>query len=470
MVEIGYVSLGAPANMNFDPQVDQFTISIWFKPAAADNQRCILAKALMDPASGSDITVFLGIQTNSIYCLIGGGENTSGGDISNLQWHMATIVVRAGRAKLYLDKAQVGSEFSVGTHKNVTADWLIGASRYTNNTDDSYPFKGLLDEPTFWSVAFNDSQVAELYNSGVPIDPITHSKKASLLHWYRFGDDITNDTIPTIKDQRGSNNGTMTNMANVKLRKETPTFFPTSLSALPEDNGCDVHFNATTYAGSGNWFDSVNNLTGVLLGSNLPVKRQTVPFSGAYEVCNLSGSIMWRVANTLASLVTTTTTASYVMRINTGDEGGNGGFYLGYDGEGTRSDFQMYNLFYAEDAAARIRQSNNAADYLSAEAHVSAHPKKYVTVHAVIDMPNTRLKVYVNGGLISNVNTTSGTFLAASNAPLGIFGTAKVSTITGNASTALSQSIMEVARYQKLLSDNDIARQTAEFNALKGWF
>ncbi len=382
---------------------------------------------------------------------------------------MITLVVKGGRARLYLDKTQVGAEFAVGSNQNSVADWLIGASRYSNNSDDSYPWKGLIDEPSFWSIAFNPSQVAELYNNGVPIDVRTHSKKAHLLHWYRFGDDVVGDIIPTINDQIGSADGTMTNTANVKLRMESPTFFPSSLSALPEDNGCDLHFNATTYGGSGDWLADFGGWTATKLGVPVAVRRPTAPFSGCFEVANTSGSMMYRIANHLSHLITTSTTASYVLRMNSGDENGSGGFYLGYDAEGSNSDFQIYNLFYAEDAAARIRRSNGSEFYLGAENHVSAHANKYITVHAVVDMPNTSIKVYVNGGLIAEDNSPDGSFSAGSDAPLGIFGTAKVSSATGDASTATNQSIMEVARYQKLLTPNEIARQTAEFNALKGW-
>lgn len=67
----GYVSIGRPSNLDFNPQTDSFTISLWFRPTTADFQRCLLAKALMDPASGGDVTVFLGIQSNAIYCLVG---------------------------------------------------------------------------------------------------------------------------------------------------------------------------------------------------------------------------------------------------------------------------------------------------------------------------------------------------------------------------------------------------------------
>ena len=95
----GYVNLGQPANLNFNPQVDSFTISLWFKPTVADNQRCLLAKASMGSADG--ISIFFGIQTNNIYCLVGGGgNNTSGGDISDLNWHMMTLTVTGRYCKI----------------------------------------------------------------------------------------------------------------------------------------------------------------------------------------------------------------------------------------------------------------------------------------------------------------------------------------------------------------------------------
>lgn len=89
-----YVNIGQPTDLNFNPSSDTFTISTWFKPVAADFQRCILAKATMDGGQPGGVSVFLGIQTNNIYCLVGGGENTSGGDISDLQWHMITLTVK----------------------------------------------------------------------------------------------------------------------------------------------------------------------------------------------------------------------------------------------------------------------------------------------------------------------------------------------------------------------------------------
>lgn len=423
----------------------------------------------MDGGAAGGVSVFLGIQTNTIYCLVGGGENASGGDISDLNWHMMTLTVSSGTGRLYLDNALVGVPFAVGTNQNNIADWLVGCSRYTTNADDSYPWKGLLDEPTFWNVALTVGQVAELYHSGTPIDPTTHSKASNLIHWYRFGDDTTNDLIPIIKDQKGSADGTMTNNANIKLRKQSTTFTPISLNTLPEDSGCDLHFNATSYGGSGNWSADFGGWTGIKIGSNLAVRRPSSQFPSNYEIANTSGSIMWRVANSLAHLVTTTTTASYVMRMNTGDELGNGGFYLGYDGEGINSDWHIYNLFYSEDAGSRIRVKDASGDYLAAEAHSSVHPNKYITVHVVINMPATTLQVYVNGGLISSVNSPSGIFSASTDAPLGIFGTAKVSFAGGDASSATNQSIMEIARYQRLLTSNEIARQAAEFNALKGY-
>ncbi len=66
-----YVNIGQPTDLNFNPSSDIFTISCWFKPVAADFQRCILAKATMDGGAVGGVSVFLGIQSNTIYCLVG---------------------------------------------------------------------------------------------------------------------------------------------------------------------------------------------------------------------------------------------------------------------------------------------------------------------------------------------------------------------------------------------------------------
>lgn len=460
----GYVGIGKPSNLNFNPSSDSFTVSIWFKPGAFDFQRCILAKANMDGGLPGIITIFIGINTDgSLYCLVGGGENTSGGNTNDGNWHLATVVVTGGQAKLYLDNAQVGSTFSVGAGQNTLADWLIGGSRYTNNADISYPWKGLIDEPTFWNTAFSLADVVSLYNSGKAIDPRTHVKSGNLLHWYRMGDDLVGDLIPTIKDQISTNDGTIFNTYESYLFNTAPNYVPSVLDSLTTALNCDMQFDANNWSGSGNWSSTVGSWTGVVTSS--PVKQSVGQFTGRSEITNAG---WFRIAANGNHTITASTVMTYVLRMKTGAEDGSGGFYFGFDGETTNSDFQIYNFFYAEDAAARIRNPSGATNYLAAEAHGVQNQNKYSTIHVVIDMPNTTLKVYVNGGLLISTNSTSGSFTPPATAPLGILGVAKISA-GGDVSTASGQTVIEVARYRQVLTDVQVARQAATFNSLKGY-
>ncbi len=462
----GYVGIGKPSDLDFNPQTDSFTISCWFKIDELDFEHCILAKANMDGGLPGVISVFIGVDgTGQVYALVGGGENTAGGNVDDGNWHLVTLVVTGGNAKLYLDTVQVGSTFAVGSGQNTLADWIIGGSRYTTNNDLSYPWKGFIDEPTFWDSAFSLSNILELYNNGIAVDPTTHSKSASLLHWYRMGDDITNDLIPIIKDQIGNNDGTINNPFNAYLFASAPNYTPSSLDLLTTDSSCDLQFNANNYSGSGNWSSTSGSWIGVVSGT--PTKQAASQFPGQSEILT-TGNTWFRLAASGAHSITGSTTMTYVFRMKTGLENGTGGFYCGYNGEGAASDWQVYNFFYDKDAASRIRVVDDSGDYLTAESHDIQNQDKYVTIHVVINMPDTSLKVYVNGGLLVSDTSGSGIFLPPLVAPLGILGVANIS-IGGNVSTAEGQSIMEVARYRTIFTDNQIARQAAIFNALKGY-
>jgi hypothetical protein len=70
-------------------------------------------------------------------------------------------------------------------------------------------FDGNQDNITIWNKILSPSEIAELYNSGVPTDPTEHSAAANLVTWFPMGD---GDTYPTLTDNVGDNDGTMVNM------------------------------------------------------------------------------------------------------------------------------------------------------------------------------------------------------------------------------------------------------------------
>jgi len=96
---------------------------------------------------------------------------------------------------------------------NSTGDVSIGGWAGTGS------YIGNVDEPTVWDVAFSATDWTNLYNSGVPNNPKTHAKSANLAAFWKMGD---GDTHPTILDQEGSNDLTMTGMAAEDFVADVP--------------------------------------------------------------------------------------------------------------------------------------------------------------------------------------------------------------------------------------------------------
>lgn len=454
----GYVTIGQPANLNVTPSSGTFSVSCWFRRGEApDFQRCLVSRARMN---GGNVTLFLGVTNdNKIYVLCGGGENTSGGDISDQGWHLATFTCTGGQGRLFLDGAQVGSTFSVGSGSNSTDDWMIGAARYNDNTDSSYEYRGQIDEVTFWSSALSLPQVIELYRSGVPVDPTTHTAQASLTHWYRMGD---SDTWPTISDNKGTAHGTAQNTPGIRLVERTPTHLPTDFAALTNTNAI-WRFNANDWT-SGNWAAAVGAYTGVSDVGSGPTKSDSSFGSGHKQ---LTVNRLFRIANAAAHAVSATFVGTFIFRIYTGALDGSGGFFAGYTGGGFDG-AQHYNLFYAKDYAFRLRKSDDSGDRMTVEAHKSQHVNKYVEVAVTIDMNVPRVITYALGSELGRSTTLAGGYSPPATAPFGLGGCAYTDA-SGFASNANGGQILEAAFYNRVLTPDEIARSAAQFNAVKGY-
>ena len=106
--------------------------------------------------------------------------------------------------KIYLN----GSILSTGSNNtgsytamhNTTATFRLG--KLTIGHAD-----GLIDETAIFNSELSASDVTSIYNSGVPTSLSSYS---SLVSWWRCGD---SDTAPTLTDNKGSNDGTMTNFS-----------------------------------------------------------------------------------------------------------------------------------------------------------------------------------------------------------------------------------------------------------------
>ena len=84
---------------------------------------------------------------------------------------------------------------------------------------------GGIDEVSIWKDIILDADaVTQLYNSGAPIDLSADSgnydNSGDLTYWWRMGD---GDTYPTIEDNEGSNDLTMTNMISGDIETDVPS-------------------------------------------------------------------------------------------------------------------------------------------------------------------------------------------------------------------------------------------------------
>ena len=92
---------------------------------------------------------------------------------------------------------------------------------FSNN--ETQPFEGNIDEVAIWDVILDADAVASLYNNGKPINlkfnTGNYDNSRDLVGWWRMGD---GDTYSTITDNKGSADGTMTNMTSGDIVTEVP--------------------------------------------------------------------------------------------------------------------------------------------------------------------------------------------------------------------------------------------------------
>jgi len=157
--------------------------------------------------TGSSFRIYLGTSVN----------NTFAYSISTDTWYNVVLTVDDDSIKLYVNGSQAGSTYTNphGTSLFATAgdDFEIGS----NPTYDNWEWDGYIDEFAVFNSTLSAANVTAIYNSGTPTDlPVNP------VNYWRMGDGTgdtddgggapaNGDTIGTIVDQAGSNNGTGTN-------------------------------------------------------------------------------------------------------------------------------------------------------------------------------------------------------------------------------------------------------------------
>ena len=157
------VNLGQPSALNFNPAVDEFTISAWYKTPSSG---ALVAKADADFGLRQ---YYLFVHQDRLWGNVGGNQN-QGLMLGALddEWHHAVLVnFNDGgtmRYRLYFD-AQFNGEFLSGTNTN-TSDVMFGARRNLGNSGSAFALTGELDEVAIVGRALTEAEILSLYNAG----------------------------------------------------------------------------------------------------------------------------------------------------------------------------------------------------------------------------------------------------------------------------------------------------------------
>jgi|14_taG_2_1085336.scaffolds.fasta_scaffold07560_2 hypothetical protein len=130
--------------------------------------------------------------------------------VNDSNWHhIACVNDSTGTAKIYID----GVEDTASTGTN-TGTVLHNASVTLKLGGDFYSqyLNGSLSNVSIWNAALTSAQVTEIYNEGVPSNLNNHSAYSNLVSWWQLGSNSSFNTNWTVLDEKGSNNGTSSNM------------------------------------------------------------------------------------------------------------------------------------------------------------------------------------------------------------------------------------------------------------------
>ena len=200
------------------------SFSMWLKPTS-DSTTLRTVFQVGRGATGADgqVTLFL-FEGNRIDFNVNSSGTYGRGDISAItygSWNHILITVDFAanpEFKCYVNGADETTGDNMGSlsvFPNATEPLYIG--EFT--TGHYSPFLGGIDEFAIWvGETLTATDASNIYNSGKPTDLSSYSTPPT--HWWRMGD---GDSFPTITDQVGSYNLTMTNMDSADIVEDVPS-------------------------------------------------------------------------------------------------------------------------------------------------------------------------------------------------------------------------------------------------------
>ncbi len=196
--------------LDFD-RLDSFSISCWFKRTTSGVSEFLVDKS---ESSGNyrGYSILIPSTDDKIYFtlrhtlpnFIQVKSNTA---ITDTDWHNLVITYSGSSlisgVNIYIDNVNdTGTGTGTLGGNTITAQpFQIGARNGANN------FSGKIDEVSIFNSELSQSDVTSIYGGG---NPSSLSSYSSLVSWWRCGD---SDIAPTLTDNKGSNDGTMTNFS-----------------------------------------------------------------------------------------------------------------------------------------------------------------------------------------------------------------------------------------------------------------
>lgn len=213
-----YVTFGN--NINYDIAT-QFSVSLWIRPNNLSAIRTFVSKAenagnIYGWSLRHETTGQLTLQARVPGALT---SQTSTNTVTAGVWNHV-VLTYSGNSNVSGFKVYVNNvsytypAFTLPASWLASQDFVLGA----RGTNTQY-FSGNIDEVSVWNKQLSAAEVATLYNSGVPTNCSAVSFNANLTNYWRLGD---GDSYPTIYDNAGLINGTMTNMTSAAIVGSVP--------------------------------------------------------------------------------------------------------------------------------------------------------------------------------------------------------------------------------------------------------
>jgi len=197
------------------------SISAWFKLETTVSTGHIV-RIFED--SSNNIRIFYHAGSNELRCYYTAGGTTSTAVLTDaiegdgLWHHVSGTWDSSGNVSIYLDGILKQANAISGTFVGSFTTATIG-----NNSEGAAYWIGNIDEVSFFNLELSASDVTSIFNDGLPY---TVAADSGLKGWWRMGDGgIIGDpiaTFPTIVDETGNNNGTMTNMTSTDFEADVP--------------------------------------------------------------------------------------------------------------------------------------------------------------------------------------------------------------------------------------------------------